>query len=338
MFDSREQDFTPHCSRWDPDTRPIKRQSQKKTRNGNGFSFCLLMFLCGWIIINNGTRPVLAADAEKQGEPDWTYVQMQPDDVHQGDLILINQEYACTFPNVEKLVVVSDTKSESYLVKNEQEKLLPQTVEALNSLMDDFLTVAGSVRINVISTYRSYELQQQLFSQYSMQMGVELASHWSARPGHSEHHSGLALDLGAYQYGVTQNYDGQGVYSWIGENCHTYGFIVRYAPDKADITGIYSEPWHLRYVGVPHAALMAQRQLCMEEYIEWLKGFSWEGDHLYYGMESGVYEIYYVAAEEDGTTVPVPTSGEYSISGNNVDGFIVTAYFKDGIPERTEKE
>src|SRR5699024_4721472 len=68
-----------------------------------------------------------------------------------------------------------------------------------------------------------------------------------------------------------------GEYAWINENCQDYGWVVRYDQAKAELTGIYDEPWHFRYVGVPHATKMAGLDLCLEENIDYLKDFTFEG-------------------------------------------------------------
>ena len=96
--------------------------------------------------------------------------------------------------------------------------------------------------------------------------------------------------------------------------------MVRYRGDKQAITGIADEPWHFRYVGLPHAAEMVEQDLCLEEYIDYLRGFTFEGEHLTIECGAGTYEVWY----EKGTETYLPDSGEYWVSGNNIDGVIVT--------------
>ncbi len=80
------------------------------------------------------------------------------------------------------------------------------------------------------------------------------------------------------------------------------------------------ESWHFRYVGLPHACVMAENDLCLEEYIDYLRGFPFSGEHLQVTCLGRSYEIYYCPRDQ----VYVPVNGTYTISGNNVDGFIVT--------------
>lgn len=119
-------------------------------------------------------------------------------------------------------------------------------------------------------------------------------------------------------------------YSWLFDHMASYGYILRYPPDKAEITHERGGYTAIRYVGVPHAAYMAEKNLCLEEYLDMLRGSHnfYTGTVLEYSTSELTYHIYYVPADADGNfKVPVPKggSGTYEISGNNVDGFIVTA-------------
>ena len=147
-----------------------------------------------------------------------------------------------------------------------------------------------------------------------------------ALPGHSEHESGYSLDVSLYEDGVQSDYDGTGDYSWIDENCDHYGYILRYAADKAEITGIQAEPWHYRYVGEPHATYMKENNLCLEEYLTQLKDYTPDNRLQIVNWDGEIYEVYYVAADmaADSTYVLVPPDQDYTISGNNSDGFIIT--------------
>ena len=111
-----------------------------------------------------------------------------------------------------------------------------------------------------------------------------------------------------------------GEYAWAVQHAWEYGFIQRYPPHKSAVTGISYESWHFRYVGIPHACLMKQENLCLEEYIEYLRDFSFDRGPLTVNCLGRSWRIYYAA----GTAIPVPAAGNYEISGNNVDGFIVT--------------
>lgn len=113
------------------------------------------------------------------------------------------------------------------------------------------------------SGYRSYSLQSTIFSNYTDLYGQEQADTFSARAGHSEHQSGLAIDVNTIDdaFGATPEA------AWLREHAHEYGFIIRYAEDKTDITGYKYEPWHIRYVGTEVATEITELGLSLEEYL-----------------------------------------------------------------------
>ena len=120
--------------------------------------------------------------------------------------------------------------------------------------------------------------------------------------------------------GIARTFNGNGEYGWFAEHCFEYGFIRRYPPDKVDITKISYEPWHFRYVGQPHAKIMDSLDLCLEEYIDFLRAYPFDGEHYIYELGEYTYELYYI----EGCEISLPKYKNSTLSGNNVDGFIVT--------------
>ena len=122
---------------------------------------------------------------------------------------------------------------------------------------------SDGIKLWMTSGYRSYYDQQYIYNGYVKRDGQEEADTYSARPGHSEHQTGLAYDLNdlSWDFGETP----EGV--WVAENCHKYGFILRYPKDKEEITGYKYEPWHIRYVGVEKATEIYESGLCLEEFL-----------------------------------------------------------------------
>ena len=112
------------------------------------------------------------------------------------------------------------------------------------------------------SGYRSYDLQSRLYNDYVARDGQALADTYSARPGHSEHQSGLAIDVNSIDdsFAVTPEA------KWLADHCHEYGFILRYPKGKEDITGYQYESWHVRYVGTDLSYAIRNSGLTMEEY------------------------------------------------------------------------
>ena len=118
--------------------------------------------------------------------------------------------------------------------------------------------------LSMVSGFRSYQTQQAIYNRNVLLDGEELANTYSAKPGESEHQSGLAFDVGAIDDNFGETPQGK----WLYENCHKYGFILRYLKGKEDITGYKYEPWHIRYVGVDVATKIYQQGITLEEYLE----------------------------------------------------------------------
>ena len=250
-----------------------------------------------------------------------TLTDLGEDAVYTGELVLVNNWTLFHFPEDQELVSVYEEKNDSYYVGGTNVYLAPVAMEALNAMLADFTAQGGSKSVNVVAGHRTEAFQQHLFDQSAEQNGLEHAQQYVAQPGGSEHHTGLVVDLSIYHSdGTSEEYHGTGEYAWINDNCQNYGYVVRYDEDKADLTGIADEPWHFRYVGVPHATQMVKEGLCLEEYIDYLKDYTAQGEHLMIQCASGDYEVWYA----EGSSVYLPDSGEYTVSGNNVDGVIVT--------------
>jgi D-alanyl-D-alanine carboxypeptidase len=127
------------------------------------------------------------------------------------------------------------------------------------------------VTLWISSAYRSNELQNKLFQQEvenftktcpTYAEAVASAEHSVAKPGYSEHETGLALDLN----GVRSDFDSTPAFRWLSLHAQDYGFILRYPKNKEEITKIEYEPWHYRYVGIENAKAIKKSGLCLEEY------------------------------------------------------------------------
>lgn len=309
----------------------MRKRIRVRSAGGCFRSLFVLAVLC--VIAVLGIRAVRSQQAVLPAEDgisaltprknQYTTIGKAPEDIHRGGLVLVNQDAPYPSSGDIDLVTLWEVNHDSYQVKNEEVLVSRQIVEPLNDLMDDFYAVYHTDAVMVISGYRSYDYQQTLLNNEIAEKGEVEAYKWVAVPGHSEHHTGLAFDVCLYDDGDRKDYDGTGDFAWINQNAYRYGFIVRYQENKATVTGISHEPWHFRYVGIPHAYVMKQKGFCYEEYIDFLREYRYGDTHLLVTYESRSWEIYYT---ED-TEVPVPKDKGYSISGNNVDGFIVTAAY-----------
>ncbi len=113
------------------------------------------------------------------------------------------------------------------------------------------------------SDFRDYSYQEEVYTQYANQYGWELADTFSARPGHSEHQTGLTIDCNSIDdaFGETEES------IWLAEHCANYGFIIRFPEGAEEITGYKYEPWHIRYVGVETAQEITELGITLEEYL-----------------------------------------------------------------------
>lgn len=117
--------------------------------------------------------------------------------------------------------------------------------------------------LKIKSGFRSYTLQAELYNAYVQRDGKDAADTYSARPGHSEHQTGLAIDVNK----ADDSFAGTPEAKWLAENCWKYGFIIRYPEGKENITGYKYEAWHIRYLGEATAKAVFESGKTLEEYL-----------------------------------------------------------------------
>jgi LAS superfamily LD-carboxypeptidase LdcB len=128
-------------------------------------------------------------------------------------------------------------------------------------LIKDSKTQGLNIYLN--SGFRSYATQESLYQAYGAKHGQKEADKFSARPGHSEHQTGLAIDVNT----ASDDFAGTPEAIWLADHAHEYGFIIRYPQGKENITGYQYEPWHLRYLGIETATSVYNSGLTLEEYL-----------------------------------------------------------------------
>ncbi len=144
--------------------------------------------------------------------------------------------------------------------------LRQEAAEALENLFNEALE--EGISLYGRTGYRSYQAQEEIFINFVNNHGYQEARTFSAKPGQSEHQTGLAMDITAesVDYRLSGDFGETEEGQWVGENAHKHGFIIRYPKEKEEITGYIYEPWHLRYVGVDLATELYESGLTMEEY------------------------------------------------------------------------
>ncbi len=184
-----------------------------------------------------------------------------PESMLNDERILVNRKNSLP-KNFEPVLA---TIPEKYAVSSGY-RATANTVNAFEKLADTMVKETG-LRIFVTSSYRSYDYQSQLYNGYVAKHGQKEADRFSAKPGHSEHQTGLALDLIA-EGGTMMTFGETPQSKWVSQNAHRFGFIIRYLEGKEDITGYMAEPWHLRYIGMETATKIYNLGLSYEEYLE----------------------------------------------------------------------
>lgn len=180
-------------------------------------------------------------------------------------LLLINGEHA--------LPDDYDTNVREYLVEIDDEYRNNDYVTQIHKEVYPYITAmvaaaqADGVNLQVWSPFRSYAIQNDLFQKQVNRVGGDeaLAATVVARPGTSEHNTGLCADFNM----ASDAFENTPMYTWMCENAEDYGFILRYPKDKTDITGVIYESWHWRFVGIDTAKEINSLGLTLEEYIEY---------------------------------------------------------------------
>lgn len=237
-----------------------------------------------------------------------------------GTLILVNRKYPLLQePNAEELRPV-DCCHPEILLQTRAKIMLDQLLQA----------VGGESSIVPVSGYRPKMEQQQIWDDALAEHGRTFTETYVAWPGCSEHQTGLAIDLGENRPEIDflcPAFPDAGICQTFRMKAPDYGFVLRYPKGRETVTGIGHEPWHFRYVGWPHARMMTDRGLVLEEYIDLLRGYPEKGPHLLFTVAGRGFELFFVPdTEADGLEKRLPSGLPVQVSRNNVDGLIVTIW------------
>ncbi|MGA4466444.1 M15 family metallopeptidase [Bacillus bombysepticus] len=235
--------------------------------------------------------------------------EITKEQIYKGDLLLVNRDYPVKKDSIRSDIINVNHNSElvrGYVIFDRNLRLSKYVVKKFLNVVD----AAGKDGVQhflMSSGYRDFKEQSKLYK--------EMGSDYALPAGYSEHNLGLSLDVGSTQKKMEKAPEGK----WIEENVWKHGFVLRYPKNKSNITGIQYEPWHIRYVGLPHSAIMQKKNFTLEEYLEFLK----EEKEVSTEVEGKKYTVSYYKVSEN-TKVNVPANKQYEISGNNMDGVIVT--------------
>lgn len=185
--------------------------------------------------------------------------------------------------------------------------------------------------VTVVSGYRENSEQRHIHTQTAQQHGEKFAAMYVARPGCSEHETGLAVDLAADAGQIDfirPHLPDDGVYKTLRALAPRYGYIQRYTQEKTAVTGIGDEPWHFRYVGWPHAEIISKEGLALEEYIEKIKHFTHPGEAFGFHLGGRAFSIF-TAGVAEVETYRQQYHAEGTLcqySSNNAGGVVVTVW------------
>lgn len=221
-------------------------------------ALCLIVIILfiGYLLLENQVISIPILDSFFASGPQEASIE------HGWELILVNENYC--IPEDYELELTTLSNGEQV-----DSRIYPDLQEMFDDMRDQ------GVYPIVRAGYRSHADQQELMERrieayeaegYSRSDAEDLAADWVADPGTSEHELGIAVDINQ----DVEKSTAEAVYSWLADNAHNYGFVLRYPPDKIEITGISNEPWHYRYVGKDAALEMFTSGMCLEEYIDQL--------------------------------------------------------------------
>ena len=177
--------------------------------------------------------------------------------------VLVNKNH-----QLDKNYIPNDLVKLSLICANE-DKFLRQEA-ALNFEEMCLEARKQGYKIIAVSSYRSYFYQEELYNYYVRTLGEKKSLEASAKPGHSEHQTGLVIDIEG-SIGKYSDFETTEEFIWMKENAYKYGFILRYPKNKKNITGFKYEPWHYRYVGKDVAKIIHENNITLEEYHKRLK-------------------------------------------------------------------
>ena len=229
-----------------------------------------------------------------------------------GSLVLVNKDHKWLIEDDSTMVNIAEKYPD-----------LPCSI-ALPSTYEAESTALAAFNKMIVDAYKNITDAKIVINTAYRNFADQTAN--SATPaGESEFHTGLSFrlnDVSGKQMGI-DNDSLEGKYDWLYQNAHKYGFIVRYPDNKSLITGQTQLESIFRYVGVAHATYMKENGLCLEEYLELLRDYTYDKPLSIKGADGKSYQVYYAVADES-SQIKVSTRYACEISGDNIGGYIVT--------------
>lgn len=242
-----------------------------------------------------------------------------------GSLVLINLNHKYEIPADLNLILISEYRDANSsnvpygIWEKYHMKLEATATEYAHKMLCDMGQSTKNDDIMIMSSFRSYDDQSAVSN--------------TIAPGYSDHHSGMLITIRASKGDLADEN-----VAWLADNAHKYGFVVRYPADKTEITGVSDYTQAFRYVGVAHAKYMKDNNLCLEEYIDYLKKNITYKKPLSITTDDGsLYYVYYSDVSDSANEIKVPIrtanpdgsmNFDYTISGINDGGVVITVKIK----------
>lgn len=179
--------------------------------------------------------------------------------------MVVNKEWGLTREYIPNNLMTPDVKFDFDEIL-EKRYMVQEAAQALEELFWEAQN--AGIELVAVSGYRSFARQTELYNESLRTQGLEHTQEYLAQPGHSEHQTGLAMDVSCASMfmNLTEEFANTTEYKWLAENAESFGFIIRYPKGKEHITGYAYEPWHIRYVGKDLAAKLKDMDITLDEY------------------------------------------------------------------------
>ncbi|WP_372869039.1 M15 family metallopeptidase [Planomicrobium okeanokoites] len=237
----------------------------------------------------NSQQPVVESEAEEQiadvQEEDVVIPEEKEEEVEEELPVIPEPDEEAVEEEVKDATVYPEsielpdepTVIDGILLANKQNPLPSDYAPGVNPDAQDAFgamraeALKSNIDLTAFSTFRDFARQKELYEGYVAKDGQEKADRYSARPGFSEHQTGLAFDIGesgAEQHWAAASFGDTEAGKWVADNAHRFGFILRYPEGKEQLTGYMHESWHFRYVGKEAAKEIYDADITLEEYLE----------------------------------------------------------------------
>ena len=227
---------------------------------------------------------------------------------------LVNKDFSLPSDYVPKDLVIPDVPF-SIDYESEKKYMRKTAAQSLEEMFD--AAKKEGLELTAVSGYRSYKRQKEIYEKNLKAHGTTHTNQYSAKPGYSEHQTGLVMDVSC----KSENYDLQESFGetsegiWLAENAHLFGYIIRYPEDKCKITGYAYEPWHLRYVGIAMSTYLYQNHMTLDEYYHYKPSYEFITDENQYSNDTPQDDT--VSSNYPSYSPPSPSASSSTARANN---------------------